>query len=143
MNLRTLTDDQLGDVLATACANGDQTTQRAVQVECDRRDRRDRQKLVDKARWARVTALYAEYLNAQWDAAETFCNGQLLNKAGRAAGIDARTLWEGTAAHAARYASEELLEFWAHHPRYTISQFQKEQRAARRAEREQYAGAAA
>jgi hypothetical protein len=55
---------------------------------------------------------YASFLEEQYVTAEGATRGHMLNAAGRAAGIDPRSLFSGEATRAARYASEELLEFW-------------------------------
>jgi hypothetical protein len=138
MDLRDHTDDALSDLLAQALTAGDETTAAAVESECNRRDRRDAQKARDKERWAATYAAWLHYAQAQWLQAEHATNGVLLNKAGDKAGINPRSLWSGSLAQARRYASEELLEFWQTHPRLTVSQYHRERRAERRAEREQY-----
>ena len=132
-DLRKLTDEEL----AAMYGSGDEATQAAVLREADRRDRKAAQTARDKVRWAAVHAAWQEWRDAQVSAAEAECRGQLLNKAGRAAGISVWTLWSGSPAQAARYASEELLEFWGKNPRLTVSEFRAQQRAARRAEREE------
>jgi hypothetical protein len=48
----------------------------------------------------------------------------MLNKAGKAAGIDERSLFTGPESRARRYASEELLNHWQSHPRPTAAYFQ-------------------
>jgi hypothetical protein len=130
--LRTLTDDQLCSMYGTA----DEATQDAIRHECDRRDARDRKRAAVKARWDAGVAEWLDYAQAQWIAAEYACNGVLLSRAGRAAGINARDLWNGPAARAARYASEELRDFWDRHPRITRTQYVDLLAAARRAERD-------
>lgn len=134
-NLRNLTDDELAELYG----NGDEATQAAVLREAARRDRKTAQTARDKARWAAVNADWLDWAQAQFLAAEAECRGYLLNKAGIAAGLDPWTLWTGPASRAARYASEELLEFWATHPRMTVSEYREQLRSARRAEREQLA----
>lgn len=56
--------------------------------------------------------LWRQDVELQYLAAESECNGQLLNPAGRAAGISSRSLFMGPSRTAAAYASEELLYFW-------------------------------
>jgi hypothetical protein len=48
----------------------------------------------------------------------------MLNRAGKAAGIDERSLFTGPERRARRYASEELLNHWQSHPRPTAAYFQ-------------------
>jgi hypothetical protein len=130
-NLRDLTDDELCDMYGTA----DEATQDNIRRECDRRDTRDRKRAHVKARWDAAVMEWLDYAHAQWLAAEHFSRGHLLNKAGLAAGVDPRDLWTGPTARAARYASEELLDFWDRHPRITRTQYADLLSAARRAER--------
>lgn len=130
-NLQKLTDNELCTLYGTA----DDATQDAIRRECDRRDRLDRKRAQTKARWDAAIAEWLDYANAQWIAAERDCRGHLLNKAGHSAGIDPRDLWTGPTARAARYASEELLDFWDAHPRITRTQYADLFNAARRAER--------
>jgi hypothetical protein len=47
----------------------------------------------------------------------------MLNKAGKAAEIDERSLFTGPESRARRYASEELLNHWESHPRPTSAYF--------------------
>jgi hypothetical protein len=47
----------------------------------------------------------------------------MLNRAGKAAGIDERSLFTGPESRARRYASEELLNHWQSHPRPTSAYF--------------------
>lgn len=129
--LRNLTDDQLSTMYSTA----DEATQDAIRRECDRRDYLDRKRAAVKARWDAAIAEWFDYAHAQWIAAEHACRGHLLNKAGHAAGINPRDLWTGPATRAARYASEELLDFWAVSPRITRTQYVDALAASRRAAR--------
>lgn len=131
--LRSLTDDQLAEIHR----NGDKATQAAALREAARRDRKEAQTAKDKARWAVVYQEWYLWAYAQFLAAEDECRGYLLNKGGRSAGMDPWGLWTGSAAHAQRYASEELLEFWSAQPRRTVSEFREALRASNRAEREQ------
>jgi hypothetical protein len=127
-DLRSLTDDELAEVYGS----GDEAVQTAVLREAARRDRKAAQTACDKERWAAVQAQWMEWAQAQFVAAETACRGYLLNKAGRSAGVDPWSLWSGPVSHARRYASEELMEFWATNPRLTVSQFREELRRERR-----------
>ncbi|NUR01318.1 MAG: hypothetical protein HOY79_33780 [Streptomyces sp.] len=131
MKLRDLTDDELCELYGTA----DEATQTAIRIECDRRDMLDRKAAYVKARRDAAIAQWQEHTEAQIAAAERACNGYLLSKAGRAAGINPYDLWTGPLSRAARYASEELREFWERQPRITRTQFVDLLAAARRAER--------
>jgi hypothetical protein len=130
---RTLTDEALANVYAT----GSEVEQKAVLAEMARRDRRDAQKATDKVRWAQVKNEWLLIAEAQHNAAEAATNGYMLSAAGREAGISTFDLWTGSDAQAAKFASEELLEHWESNPRLTVSAFQAQQRADRRAMREQ------
>lgn len=55
---------------------------------------------------------YQLYRHAAWEQAERDCNGYLLSKEGRRAGIDPERLWEIPEEKAVRYASPELLDWW-------------------------------
>ncbi|WP_375000194.1 hypothetical protein [Aeromicrobium sp. CTD01-1L150] len=80
--------------------------------------------------WRQVRRDYADFLEAQYAAAEHICRGNLLNKRGRRSGIDPFTLFSGPQVRAHAYASEELIEFWRTTPRVTFTEF--EDRAAGR-----------
>lgn len=70
------------------------------------------------ARMERESIAEMSYLLAEADT-----KGNLLNKRGRAAGIDDRSLFTGPEARAPAYASEELIEHWETHPRPTAAMF--------------------
>ena len=57
------------------------------------------------------------------DDAEEETRGNLLNKAGRSAGINARTLFTGPESRARKYASDELLAYWHERGRMTVEDF--------------------
>ena len=75
--------------------------------------------------WSHMREEFELYLEAQVDAALDACAGVLLNAEGRAAGIDPRTLFYGPWARAKKYASEELIDFWAQAGRTTVSEFER------------------
>jgi hypothetical protein len=139
MDLRSLNDDQLNRRFQRAMRRGDTATADAALREADRRDRRDernaRKREFNRARWNETRAAWYAWAHAQFLAAEKFCRGHMLSKAGRAADLDPWTLWTGNTARATRYASEELLEFWAKNPRMTVTEFDRQVSAQRRAER--------
>ncbi|WP_188197227.1 phage minor capsid protein [Nonomuraea sp. SYSU D8015] len=70
-----------------------------------------------------VRRLYDEWLELQFLAAERYTRGILTNAAGRAAGIDGRTLLSGPQARADKYASDERRAWWEKHPRMTLVEF--------------------
>ncbi|MEV5537447.1 phage minor capsid protein [Saccharopolyspora shandongensis] len=68
-------------------------------------------------------AAYRRFVDVQYWQAEADTNGYLLNRAGEAAGIEPRELFEGPAARARKWASDELLEWWDAHCRLTFDEF--------------------
>lgn len=68
-------------------------------------------------------AMYDEYVYRQYLAAEEATNGYLLNRRGRAKGINPAQLFSGPARIAYAYASDELKEWWAEHGRLTQAEF--------------------
>jgi len=67
--------------------------------------------------------LYAEWVYLRWMQAETDTNGYLLNKRGRARGVNALTLFSGPAHVARAYASDELKAWWELNGRRTYTEF--------------------
>lgn len=74
--------------------------------------------------WAAMRSEYGDYLEAHIAAAYDATNGVLLNARGRAAGVSEERLFLAGGSFAAAYASEELREFWAAHPRLTVEAFE-------------------
>ncbi|GHJ27008.1 hypothetical protein TPA0910_14410 [Streptomyces hygroscopicus subsp. sporocinereus] len=68
-------------------------------------------------------ALYDEYVYRQYLAADDACNGYLLNKKAKAAGVNPASLFSGPARIAYARASDELKEWWAEHGRLTQAEF--------------------
>lgn len=62
---------------------------------------------------------YDSYVVTSYLAAEDVCRGELLNRAGTAAGIDPTSLFSGPASRVRKYASEELRSWFAQNGRYT------------------------
>lgn len=85
--------------------------------------------------WRECRAEYDDTLYAQYEAAEEATRGAMLNARGRQKGIDPFTLFMGNERRALAYASEELVEHWASHPRVTFEMFEKQWAAQREAER--------
>jgi hypothetical protein len=102
--------------------------QAQVLHEIERRDadavRRHDRALEHKRRVFAKRIERAEEVDRRWEEAEKATRGNMLNKAGRAAGIDERSLFTGPESRARRYASEELLNHWQSHPRPTSAYFQ-------------------
>jgi len=78
------------------------------------------------ADWRECRAEYDDTLYAQYEAAEEATRGALLNVRGRAKGIDPFSLFMGNERRALAYASEELIEHWASHPRVTFAAFERQ-----------------
>lgn len=76
---------------------------------------------------ARREEEYRLYLEGQWIAAEQATRGNMVNKKGRAKGVDPRSLWTAGDAARARYASEELRAYWDAHPIVTRREFGSEE----------------
>lgn len=74
---------------------------------------------------AAVRRSYDEFTHLKYLQAEKATRGNMLNRAGKAAGIDPLTLFTGPVSRARRYASEELARWWASggNERMTLTQF--------------------
>lgn len=66
------------------------------------------------------------YLEAQFEMASEACRGRLLTDEAYRAGIDARSLFLGSADRANLHASEELAEWWRAHRRLNYRQFEEQ-----------------
>ncbi len=112
----------------------------AIIAEADRRDKA-REAARARRRADPVTAAWMDAAHEQYLAAERECRGQMLSHAGIAAGIrDEFRLWSGPAWFAERYASWELLRYWESHPRLTLTEYRRQEKAGRaRWEREREA----
>lgn len=93
-------------------------------------EREQRMQLVDlerrpgERRAQTIRRMYAEMVAMAYLQAEEDTRGNLLSRAGRAAGIDPATLWSGTSARARKYASDELKQWWEEHGgRITVAEF--------------------
>ncbi|MEV4472816.1 phage minor capsid protein [Nonomuraea sp. NPDC049504] len=92
-------------------------------------DRQERRALLESERRPgedidqTVRRMYAEWLDQTYERAEAATNGFMLNAEGRAAGINERSLFSGPASRARKYASEELLRWWADTPRLTLTEY--------------------
>lgn len=67
--------------------------------------------------WAEMKRDHDQRVEFDYIFAEHHTKGALLNKAGRDAGISSFSLFTGPESRAMKYASEELKEHWATHPR--------------------------
>jgi len=129
--LRRATDNELADYYQRSAGRDDAAEERArehVFAELQRRDiaqeRRERAEERRRERWTARRLERAEAIDAAWLAAEEATNGYMLNRRGKEAGINERTLFTGPESRARKYASEELLEWWETHPRPTQAMFE-------------------
>ena len=129
--LRTASEDDLAKhFVKVSNERGTKQEQAQAQIlhEMQRRDelaiKRHDRALEHKRRLFAKRLARAEEVDRLWLAAEDATRGNMLNKAGKAAGIDERSLFTGPESRARRYASEELLNHWASHPRPTAAYFQ-------------------
>jgi len=135
-DLRSVALEDLAGMLGTA----DNDLRAAIIAECDRRDRAD---VAARKRQA-VRDEWFDAAHEQFLAAEAATNGYLLNKRGRALGLDPWTvLWTGSAARAVAYASEELLAFWETWPRVTVTDYRRQLASGRRVHADERERAAA
>lgn len=78
------------------------------------------------ALWRATRAEYETYRESAYDRAVDACNGVLLNARGKAARIDAYSLFMGPEARAVAYASTELQDHWKEYPRMTYQAFERQ-----------------
>jgi len=98
-----------------------------VIAEIDRRDTVERNAHARRARAKdrrqAKTQEWHDEVYRQWLTAESETNGYMLNKAGKAKGIDERKLFTGSEAQVRAYASRELLDYFQVHGRPTRAAF--------------------
>lgn len=71
--------------------------------------------------WARQQ--YDDYVAVQYDRAMIATNGQMVNEAGRLAGVDSYSLFSGPVARVKKYGTEELQGFFGQNGRHTFKSF--------------------
>lgn len=76
--------------------------------------------------WRTMKDDYAERLEQVFTQAHEDCNGYLVNKIGRAEHVSAFSLFSGSEAKAYRYASRELVAWWAEHGRLTLTAYESQ-----------------
>lgn len=76
--------------------------------------------------WADMRSEYERYVEAAYNKALDATGGVLVNAEGRAKHIDGYDLFTGPAIRAYRYASEELTNYWAHHPRLSMADYEQQ-----------------
>jgi hypothetical protein len=130
--LQAMTDEQ---VMAAGWAARRQAGRAAVLAELERRDGVEaarQRKLANLAkaqqRNAELRAEWELHVHNAWLRAEADCNGYLLSRAGKAAGVDPVKLWAMAWPRAERLASEELRAWWALHGRVTFGEWRRQSR---------------
>jgi len=127
--LRGASDDDLAKHYAN-CPESNPRCRDQVLAELHRRDlRQEHRRAVEERRtrrWADRRALRDAEIEREWLAAERETRGVMLNRRGREAGIDEKSLFRGPEARAREYASEELLNYWEDQPRPTEGYFRCE-----------------
>jgi hypothetical protein len=103
--------------------------------ELQRREDAERAREARKANRATRADEYRAYLENQWTTAEEATRGNMLNKRGRARGMDPRALWTAGTRERERYASDELREWFARNPVVTQREFHGDAAAAAGARR--------
>lgn len=128
-SLRRASDDQLA-AHYNRCAQGKPACRDQVLNELHRRDVREerRQAAQDRrqARYANRRYERASEVERIYLAAEAQTRGNMLNRRGREAGINERTLFRGPESRVRKYGSEELLNFFDEIPRPTEAYFRGE-----------------
>lgn len=76
--------------------------------------------------WREMHDAYTEELDRRIREADEACHGYLVNRAGKAEGIDSEELFKGSVERAYRFATEELVAHWGQHGRMTLAQFEAE-----------------
>lgn len=87
------------------------------------RERAEARREREKDRRRREASEHQDEVYRQWLAAENATNGYMLSAAGKAAGVNERTLFTGPASRVRRYASPELREWFEQHGRPTRHAF--------------------
>jgi hypothetical protein len=108
-SLATLTLDEL----AEAYVSGGEQDQAAIVAEADRRDRRDAPAVrYSQHPWAQADAEWQAAAWAQYEQAQDYCSGYLLNERGERQGGEFVLLWQGGEDRAREFATDELITFW-------------------------------
>lgn len=107
-------------------ANHDDHRARIIVRELDRREERDKRRARKASDRAGRQEEHTLAVETAYVAAETETRGHMLSRAGRAAGVNPRSLWTGPEARARRYASEELRAYWDKHGRLTKTEWNRQ-----------------
>jgi hypothetical protein len=109
----------------------------AFNIDPEELERQERSNLIDRDRMpgeTREQALrraYKEQIAIAYVQAEAATNGHMLSPAGRAAGIDPYSLFSGPRSRAAKWASDELKEWWEQNGRPTFTEFKGQMEGGR------------
>lgn len=128
--LRAVSDEQVAEYYGRHGGDNarDQAARDQALAEMQRRDlaqeRRERTEERRRARWAASKTERWAVIEYQYVQAEAATSGYMLNRRGREAGVDPRTLFTGPEARARKYASEELMIYWQTHARPTEAMFE-------------------
>lgn len=119
--LRGMTDEELIHDLQRYIGfdRTDTPAYKGITAEIDRRDRAIQSGERARARRADREQMYRDEVYRQALQAEAQTNGYMLNKAGRAKDIDPISLFTGPESRVHRYGSDELIQWFEHHPRPT------------------------
>jgi hypothetical protein len=122
--LRRSSDEELA-AHYSRCPEGNPACRDQVLYELHRRDlateRRETTEERRRRRYANKRQFREAEVERMW--LENATKGNMLNRRGREAGINERTLFRGPEARARKYASEELLNWWEDVPRPTEAYF--------------------
>lgn len=126
--LRAMSDTEFEHTVRTVDWSSPRDVE-TILAEAERRDRREaarRRGAQTQAERRRNERLDFEVeIEAKYLQAEHTTRGDLLSRAGKAAGVDPRTLFYGPEARARKYASEELNAWFDRHGRLTLSEYRR------------------
>lgn len=116
--LKSLTPAELDEELGQYAGFGESHEEGFLQIVAemgrreDSQDRAHATKLRAKDRRQRRQSEYEDEVYRQWLTAEAETNGYMLNKAGRSAGINERSLFTGPESRVHKYATPELMDWF-------------------------------
>lgn len=107
----------------------------AVTRVVDELQRREDKTKQDRHRRRTGQESYRLWLENEWIQADEATRGNMLNKRGRARGVDPRSLWTANDRTKQAYASEELRAYWNAHPVLSSAEFGRQESADRARQR--------
>lgn len=126
--LRRMSDRQLEHHFSRPDVGDSGHAVKATIGEMQRRETAARRKASATAIRHAAQSAHRDHLEGQFTAAENETRGYLVNKRGRAAGVDGRTLFTANAATRNAYASDELREYIGKNPVLSAGAFRAAQR---------------